>query len=382
MTSNTKVYCETGRGNRNISSVVNKLMRDSGVNLNGYPVLIKANTVVPDIPEACSNPARIQMAAETFKRYGLSSIYVGDDPATDIFRVHEAGGRRYDSFTGYRQLQYTDIDGVSVLALDSLPPTSFDADVLNPLTYRPERRTIPVRDTSALALVSFSMPKQHGQFNFSGASKNLMGLVPPENRLVNFHHGFINAATQMLERQGITEPSANEIYQRARYIMFNFMDLHFINTGENRRDPRSGNVSFLYNKWLTTSPANPEEHQKAQLSLGCYLEMIMNEGALTGLVKHINRRNPPTIHVMDGTYLLRKSEHGGTPRRMDFALASLDPIALDMVAMYKTGVNLTEVPYLTQNLTGRIEFDGNLGPLFPQETVLNKEIVDGLVCNV
>jgi uncharacterized protein (DUF362 family) len=307
-----------GRGELNVSYALEQLLKEQPV--RGQTILIKPNMVDPSKPNACSDPDHLQIVIDLLNRYGAGRILVGDEPAAHIV---EDG--KFDIFSAYRQIGYARLKGAELIDLNKLETTSFKATRINPATGEQENTVIPVRNTSGMVTVSFTLPKEHGNYNFSGVSKNLVGLVPAKDRMSNFHYSFSDAVLK-------DDPNmSDEDFKEKMGLMV---------------------VSFMakYAKNDLAGPVIRQHNNKKMdwLSLECHLEHMVNAGALTGLVAHFKRTNPYGMYILDGTNLLTKQEHDGIPVYKNFAIAGSNPTHVDWLAMGILGVNPAEVPYLSQ----------------------------------
>lgn len=362
------VYCQSGRGDANLTVALEAQLEATPI--RGKNILLKPNMVDPSIPKACSDPRRMQLVVDVLRNYGAATILIGDEPAHYVFGLAARNGSPFDVHRAYHEIGYATIRGAELIDLKSLPLTSYQAIRVNPVTVQEETLRIPIRNTKGLLVISFTLPKHHGNYNYSGVVKNLMGLVPEASRKDPFHYFFYDAVRQSRWEEGKRAPTPRQLEQGRNDLIMEFVHNYTERQGEFRFDPTSGTVPCAFNAWI---------NEKIDFrSLETHLEHIVNAGSLVGLVKKVKRMSPGSFFILDGTYLLTKQEHDGIPVQTDFAVVGKNPAAVDKVATEKLGIDINEVPYLMKLLesTPPIKQQGEIGSTLPGGSLLGKEICD------
>ncbi len=356
----TIVYAQSGKGNQNLVETLQAQL--DAVPIRGKDFLLKPNMVDPHIPKACSDPKRMQAVVNLLREYGAARVLIGDEPAHYVFGLAERQGSPFDIQQAYQQVGYARIKGAELIDLSSLPVTSYQAIRVSPITAQEETITVPIRNTTGLVVVSFTLPKHHGNYNYSGVTKNLMGLVPEAARKEPFHYFFADAARQSLREEGKDSPRRQELEQRVVDLTLGFVDRYTELHGENEL------MISAYHAWL--------DEQLDFQSFQTHLEHFVNAGSLVGLASKVRQMSPESFCILDGTYLLTQQEHDGIPVQTNFALVGADPASVDKVAMERLGMYDSEVPYLNQLLkaTSTVEVRGKIGRKLSKRSLLAKEI--------
>jgi len=346
------VYYKSEIGKDNLKSVLEKQL--SSMNVEGTTFLLKPNLVDPMIPKACSNPAHVQLVADMLKSKGAKEILVGDQPASYFYDLND---NNVDMHHYYERLGYTNIQGIRLIDFNNpedLKGTNlghnvhFAANKIDKFTAKTEAVQIPVRDISGLSVVSFALPKHHGNFNYSGVCKNLMGLVPQKDRMPNFHNDLccVDDLPEFITK---------------------YSSLHSPN--ENNPEVRS----FYF------ACKAAAERKIDSFSLHCHMVHIINAGAISGLVKHFMDNNPKGFYVLDGEYLLKEHEHEGTPVKTDFAAASENPVSVDIFTLNALMQVLDlSVPYIADMIpySKEIEVEGTRPFFLPRDELMHKELFE------
>jgi uncharacterized protein (DUF362 family) len=340
------VYVASGQGKGNLADALSGTPMD----VRGKTVFLKPNMVDPTIPEACSNPERMQTVVDYLRAQGADKVLIGDEPA---HYVYELNPPPFDLKGAYKTLGYHHLRGAELIDLADLNLTSFIAKRLDPKTTREVEIEVPVMSTAGMYVVSFTLPKHHGNFNYSGVTKNLMGLVPEESRIENFHYGFHNS---------IPDGGALRIQELALDFAPKFAQVR----GLDIDDPKSHPAILAHQAWMdgTIDVTSLQQH----------FEQVINAGSIASLAEHVKNTSTGTMSVLDGTYLLSRHEHQGTPVQTDFALTGENPEAVDLLAMAKLGINPVEVPYVIQMLKEHVQVAGELGAALPTKSLLKKEL--------
>ena len=358
-----RVYVESEKGNENVACVFQSQLDE--IDVTGRVVLLKPNIVDPSIAKACSDPERLEITADLLRRRGADKILLGDEPAHYIFEEAASHGRAIDFAAIFPGLGYDRISNVELIDIRLMGTTEFRARRINPVTAREENITTPVRDTRGMVLVSYALPKHHGQYNYSGVSKNLMGLVPADQRRGSFHCSFFDAALDVLRQSGCSDPTGEQVVKTAFDLAAEFAGKYADSTKTGGMDRESSPVETVYNMWL--------DEKLDMESMITHLEHVINAGAIAGLTEHFRKTNPQGIYVLDGSYVLTKHEHDGVPVDTDFAMAGSNAMHVDLAALAKLGINPVEVPYLFRCGYKAADILGNMGKMLYTGSLLQKE---------
>lgn len=333
---NELLYYESGKGRAsNITTVVDNLLKN--MDIKGRNVLLKPNMVTYS-KDACSSTETMQIVVNLLKEHGACDIVICDEPAAHI--INKPDFYRFDIYCG---LGYNSIDGANVLDPEFLKETNYTAKRINPLTAKEENIQISVRDISEYLLVNLSQPKHHGQFNYSGVCKNLMGLVLGEYRK-EFHHTFSDRSKPEVLSQA--KIYGGKLSDRKDFFI-NFLK-QYAQSYKGRQEDASelDLIQRLIDKMDYNIPE--EKYINAAFTAQTHLEQIINSGAITSLVGHFKKTNPDSIHILDGSYLLSRHEHYGTPVETNFAIAGENPLVIDLAGIYKLGINVDSVRYIRE----------------------------------
>ena len=376
-----KVFYQHGNGNSNVTRALDAQLKE--MDISGRDILLKVNMVDPDITKACSNSSRMQGVVDVLRSNGAKSISIGDEPAHYFY---EQNNGNIDITACYQNLGYDLIQGAELIDLRNLKLDKYFARKISPATgkwltrlkegvEKPHQITVPVRDVSDYLLVNMTMPKHHGNFNYSGVIKNLMGLVPNEERMRTFHFGFENAAFfWVYENKNIGKkkneqkemPTEDEVKGKAEEFFQKFAGRYIQN--QNSQSTQSFDLVDNVVKMF-------RDRQLGIDSTEAHFLHICNMGAIHDLYFHMLEKQPDAVHILDGTYVLSKQEHDGTPVQTDFAIVSQDPGLIDSSALHKIGIDREEVPYVNRTpYRGAAEVAGDIGPLMPNISVLEKEV--------
>jgi uncharacterized protein (DUF362 family) len=359
MNNPSNVYCESGKGPKNLADALQAQLRD--INIRGKTILLKPNMVDPDIPEACSNPASLRVIADALTGHGAAKIFLGDEPAS--YYINNVKGGIFNVMDAYAKLGYGHIPGTELLDLSTMPVTSYSSLRVNPLTGTLSRRKVPVRDISGLFVVSTTLPKQHGNFNYTGVTKNLMGLVPAQDRMDNFHYSIGMALEEEWKKgnTGLTLPAA----------ISKFASEYSKLSG----GAKEGFFAPVYKRWLSK--------QIDDESMIAHIDHIVNAFSIIWLADFVKAKSRQGLYVLDGTYTMEKHEHEGSLVKTDFAMVGQSPIHVDMASLAKLGLDIKEVPYLAIDAPyqSAVEYtkrmpiiQGDLGAPMEKASLIEKEI--------
>jgi uncharacterized protein (DUF362 family) len=151
--------------------------------IKGKRVLIKINAVDPSNPEACTSTETLKAMVENLLHYEPAEICIGDQPAGMFMK--DDSGRPIDSEELFRRLK----EQLGYDFLDQYPTARFidfrsELSVSTPAT----KEDAKMYDLSGFESVFvLSLPKAHGQAGFSGCRKNLVGLLPQDEREAILH---------------------------------------------------------------------------------------------------------------------------------------------------------------------------------------------------
>lgn len=164
----------------NLEAAFREFEKDNQELLKGYEgkdVLIKVNLVDPDNPEGCTNAQSIKKVIELIKKYKPKKIYIGDIPSG----MGKRGRNWIELKKIYEdQLGYEFGEEAELIDLDSLPDQDLEI----------EGEHYQVKDLSKFGgIINLSRPKMHGEFGFTGCTKNLMGFLTQESRSDLIHTG-------------------------------------------------------------------------------------------------------------------------------------------------------------------------------------------------
>lgn len=254
--------------------------------MNGARVLIKPNFVDPQIPRACSSPKAIGEVARWAFKHGAKDVLVGDDCCVSAQEKLKAKG-----ITSYSR-GAGDMLGVT----EELKQVLRDFNRHSGISYldMPAQKTVmfegvPIRDLSGFQVISLTLPKVHGAYAFSGATKNLVGLVPAENRYAIIH-------PKLQENKEI----------EVKYIVM-----------------ADGQLGILQ-KPLVQSIQAEDTQGKAD--------------ALESLAKYAEKAGNFLLHIVDGATGMLVHEHFGPEVKLGFATIGTDPRMVDIMCYSKLGI--------------------------------------------
>ncbi|MEM4389508.1 MAG: DUF362 domain-containing protein [Candidatus Micrarchaeia archaeon] len=289
-----KIFWAAGKDRENIALVLRQVEAEHPQlisKIRGARVLIKPNFVDPDIPRACSAPSTIGAVARWVIKHGASAVFVGDDGCIHAQKKARAHGiREFSRYAGEKLGLTKELEkikaetgvAVSYLELSSLKTIQFQG--------------IPLRDTSSFQVVSIALPKVHGEFVFSGACKNLIGLIPGERREEVVHP---------------TLPLKMEMKVLYRKV-------------EDRL--------VLLDKPHTVRIPHPD-YQK-------------QHDVMQRLIRHIQNAGNFLLHILDGMIGLFVHEHCGNAKELNFAVAGSNPVDVDVACYTALGIPAGSVFYL------------------------------------
>jgi uncharacterized protein (DUF362 family) len=144
-------------------------------NYEGKDILLKVNLVDPDSSEACTNSETIKKVAELIGKYNPKKIYVGDIPSGmgKKGRSWEELRKIYEEKLGY------DFEGkTELINLEDL-----ENEII---TEEGEEFEVKKLDKFG-GVINISKPKMHGEFGYTGCTKNLMGFMTQKSREDSVH---------------------------------------------------------------------------------------------------------------------------------------------------------------------------------------------------
>ena len=171
-------YAEKMGREKNLETAFTQFEKDNQELLETYKdkdILLKVNLVDPDSPNACTDPETIKKVIEMIKKYGPKKIFIGDVPS--------ALGKKERGWDELKQI-YIDKLGYDF---------GSDAELIN--LEELENETVEAGGESFQTkkldrfggIINISRPKMHGQFGFTGCTKNLMGFMTQDTRDASIH---------------------------------------------------------------------------------------------------------------------------------------------------------------------------------------------------
>jgi uncharacterized protein (DUF362 family) len=139
-------------------------------NYQDKEILIKVNLVDPDYAQACSQAEAVKNVIQWLKKFKPKKIWIGDIPS--------AMGKRNRSWNELRKTYEENLDyqfgnDAELINLEELPET----------TIRQGSQTFKVKNLDGFGgIINLSKPKMHGEFGFTGCTKNLMGFLNQDDR--------------------------------------------------------------------------------------------------------------------------------------------------------------------------------------------------------
>ncbi len=185
------IFCESGKGReKNLEGSLGEFLQQTPEvlsNIEGQKVLIKVNAVDPEFPNSCITKEAVIQVIKSLLKYKPAEIMVGDLPANMFMEsrdgVQKTETELLDIFK--KELGYdfssleTEDTKISLLDIRTLPQVTEKG---------PDETELQMYDTSGFGqLIILSQPKSHGQMTFSCSRKNVMGLMPKEQRASLFH---------------------------------------------------------------------------------------------------------------------------------------------------------------------------------------------------
>jgi len=268
--------------------------------LEGANVLIKANFVDPKCPSACTTPDAISTVARWAFYHKASSVLVGDDGC-----CASQNRMRKEGITDFSKAAGEMLGVTGVLRRISLETGGnagyLEMPSLGVITYN----GIPLRDTSEFLVINLTLPKVHGSYEFSGACKNLIGLIPAE------------------ERAKFAHPETGEEMR---------LELKYEKAPDGSLVPLRKPIEIDVGK----------EDRKRQAGL------ILN------LAEHAKNAGNFLLHIIDGSAGLLLHEHFGKIIKLGFAAAGTSPLEVDRCSYGKLGI--PAVFYLNGKESGGKQF--------------------------
>ncbi|MCX8194659.1 MAG: DUF362 domain-containing protein [Candidatus Micrarchaeota archaeon] len=266
--------------------------------IRGAQVLIKPNFVDPQIPRACSTPAAIGTVARWAFFHGADRVLVGDDGCLHSQeKMLGSGIKTFSSRAG-------DLLGVTDELRKVVAETGKKAGYIEMASLRTvEFEGILLRDTSEFMVVNLTLPKVHGEYEFSGVCKNLIGLIPPEKRSETVHPS-----------------SGREIGLELKYA---------VSSDTSIKPLCSPQIVYV-----------DESNRQKQFDV---MQKLINYARTAGNF---------LLHVIDGSMGLILHEHFGPRVKLGFAAAGTDPVQVDSIC-YKY-LNIPSVFYLPGGQVGKM----------------------------
>ena len=307
LTLHPDVYASRSLGRAgNLTAVLDAHQKSNSefwLGLKDRSVLVRPNIVDPEFPQGCSHPDALKSLLEKLVSSGVSKIDIGDLSAADYYDTH----RQTRPQNIYKEL----VDGLS----QRYPQVEIALKDLRELNQVPLTGELSVIDTSSYAaLVNLALPKEHGQYYFSGGAKHLMGLVDPSKRREYFHPDLPEGAQLRVHNDPVKS-------QQIRSTI-------------TETDPARANVE--YNAKLSAA-AESDVDPLIMRSMATFIQATVN---------HFARKGQPVLTVVDGHETLTGHEHHGVLKKTDFAAVGLNPVAVDISVARHLGL-LNQTGYLT-----------------------------------
>lgn len=305
-----EVYASQSRGRRgNLASSLDAHRAGNPEfwnRLKGQSVLVRPNIVDPDHPQGCSNTEALECTLEQLILAGISKITIGDLPSADYSESHPQSSP---------QLIYKDV--IEKLAKQFPQVTISLSDLQDLKRVQLTETGLPIIDTSEFAaLINLALPKEHGQYFFSCATKHLMGLVETSARRDYFHHDYSKEARdRVLSRDG------QQIQQEVDALW----------------SPGSLNSQVEFAARLNVRVAsefNPANMKK----MATFIKDVTNS---------LDRSGTQILTIVDGYETLTGQEHTGDLTKTDLAVVGSNPLAVDLTVANTIGL-LEQVGYLTE----------------------------------
>jgi uncharacterized protein (DUF362 family) len=304
LSSNPEVTWKEGEGRRgNLERAIEGHKVNNGEfweKLKGQRVLVKPNMASPDFPNSCTHPESLRVLLENLVKTGVREIKVGDIPAVSVPGNIEGEREKFGEQLGYGQV----IDEIN----NENPGIEIGFTELENSGDRLEKTGLPIVGIDADVVVNLVMPKEHGQYLFTCASKNLMGLVSPEVRGGYFHqHDEAGLATTLQQAQ------REMVGKNPQATMRDVVEL------------------FVGHKIRSAGETDGVNSQKMSDFIGDFC-------------KTLEKGNIQVLTVVDGTTFMTGHEHSGKVHNLNMAAVGLNPLAVDKLVSRRVG--LVEVPYL------------------------------------
>ncbi|MFA5961858.1 MAG: DUF362 domain-containing protein [Parcubacteria group bacterium] len=171
-------YAELLGREKNLETAFAEFEKNNQELLEGYKdkdVLLKVNFVDPDSPQACTAPETVKKIIEMIGKYRPKKIYVGDIPSTMGKK-----GRNWDDLQKiYRsKLGYDFGSTAELINLEELENETIEAG----------GKSFQTKKLDGFGgIINISRPKMHGEFGFTGCTKNLMGFMTQDSRDSSIH---------------------------------------------------------------------------------------------------------------------------------------------------------------------------------------------------
>lgn len=305
-----EVYASQNRGRRgNLASSLDAHRAGNQkfwAGLKGQSVLVRPNIVDPDHLQGCSNTEALESVLRQLISAGISKITIGDLPSADYCESHPQSSP---------QLIYSSV--VEKLSKQFPQVTIALSDLQQLKRVQLTETGLPIIDTSEFAaLINLALPKEHGQYFFSCATKHLMGLVDPSARRDYFHQDYSDEA-----RDRVLRRDSQQIQQEVNALF--------------PPDSLQNKVEFAARLLVRVAAEfNPANMKK----MAAFIKDATNS---------LDRSGTQTLTIVDGYETLTGQEHTGGLKQTDFAVTGSNPLAVDLTVARTIGL-LEQVGYLAE----------------------------------
>jgi uncharacterized protein (DUF362 family) len=149
-------------------------------------ILLKINMVDPIHPEGCTSLETIKTIINLVEKYKPREICIGDMPSGIAMRR----GSWQNLVESYEKELITS-SGISDDTKRRIKFSTFDLSREPDIIIKNGQKEFQAKDLRAFdGIINITQPKMHGEFGFSGCSKNLMGFMGKQSR--EYIHGSVD----------------------------------------------------------------------------------------------------------------------------------------------------------------------------------------------
>ena len=309
-------------------------------------VLIKPNIVYPLNPFACTNSLFLLNLCKLVLKSGAKQLIVGDTiPAWSMSLLGSS-----NIFDAYEMLGYNAIKhelGEKVTFVDLWEDL--------PHKYISLKEGLRIRIISKPnIIISCSLPKIHSESVFSGCTKNLMGLIHPNDvallHSINPTHaesryqdilcmseGERVAVKGIIEKLGLKAfDEINSLFSACSVSFNSYID--YVELLVNGRWSKILN-HLSENKYLSQylkelACLKSQQSFDLQKMISLFIEKLNNIFLCVG--------------ILDGTYILSHEQHAGKPVDAGFVTFSIDPMVADQIGIELLGIKPQNLKYINR----------------------------------